>query len=71
MKLLAERQQHIEQMESKVEELVTAQKSELERIAALTREEAKGIILKEVENELVYRYRCHDKRSGNTCERRI
>lgn len=49
---LAERQQHIEQMESKVEELVAAQKSELERIAALTREEAKGFILKEVENEL-------------------
>ena len=49
---LTERQQHIEQMESKVEELVRAQTSELERIAALTREEAKGIILKEVENEL-------------------
>ena len=49
---LAERQQHIEQMESKVEELVASQKTELERIAALTREEAKGIILKEVENEL-------------------
>ncbi|SOC38600.1 ribonuclease Y [Ureibacillus acetophenoni] len=49
---LAERQQHIEQMESKVEELVNAQKSELERIAALTREEAKNIIIKEVEKEI-------------------
>ena len=49
---LANRQQHIEQMESKVEELVASQKTELERIAALTREEAKEIILKEVENEL-------------------
>ena len=49
---LAERQQHIEQMESKVEELVHAQKTELERVAALTREEAKGIILQQVENEL-------------------
>ena len=49
---LTARQQHIEQMESKVEELVASQKTELERIAALTREEAKDIILKEVENEL-------------------
>ncbi|CAM5185156.1 Ribonuclease Y OS=Ureibacillus acetophenoni OX=614649 GN=rny PE=3 SV=1 [Ureibacillus acetophenoni] len=49
---LAERQQHIEQMESKVEELVNAQKSELERIAALTREEAKNIIISEVEKEI-------------------
>ncbi|MER2000111.1 MAG: Rnase Y domain-containing protein, partial [Lysinibacillus sp.] len=49
---LTERQQHIEQMERKVEELVATQKTELERIAALTREEAKGIILKEVEQEL-------------------
>ena len=49
---LASRQQHIEQMESKVEQLVASQKTELERIAALTREEAKEVILKEVENEL-------------------
>src|SRR5690606_20266177 len=49
---LASRQQHIEQMEGKVEELVNAQKSELERIAALTREEAKNIIIKEVEKEI-------------------
>ncbi|NLY79769.1 MAG: ribonuclease Y [Lysinibacillus sp.] len=49
---LAERQQHIEQMESKVEELVAQQQSELERIASLTREEARDIILKQVEQEL-------------------
>ncbi len=49
---LTERQQHIEQMESKVAELVTKQQTELERISALTREEAKGIILHQVENEL-------------------
>ncbi|ACA39228.1 ribonuclease Y [Lysinibacillus sp. fkY74-1] len=49
---LAERQQHIEQMESKVDELVASQKTELERISALTREEAKSIILNEVEKEL-------------------
>lgn len=49
---LTERQQHIEQMESKVEELVAQSSSELQRIAALTREEAKEIILKQVENEL-------------------
>ncbi len=49
---LSERQQHIVQMESKVEELVAKQQSEIERISALTREEAKAIILKQVENEL-------------------
>lgn len=49
---LAERQQHIEQMESKVDELVREQTSELERIASLTRDEAKEIILKQVEGEL-------------------
>lgn len=49
---VAERQQQLEQMESKVEQLVAQQQSELERISALTREEAKGIILREVEQEL-------------------
>ncbi|OZS79313.1 ribonuclease Y [Tetzosporium hominis] len=49
---LAERQQHIEQKESKVEELVQEQQHQLERISALTREEARTLILREVENEL-------------------
>ncbi|HSI67495.1 MAG TPA: ribonuclease Y [Planococcus sp. (in: firmicutes)] len=49
---LAEKQQHIEQMESKAEELVANQQAEMERISALTREEAKGIILQQVESEL-------------------
>lgn len=49
---LAERQQHIEQKESKVEELVQEQQHQLERISALTREEARALILREVENEL-------------------
>ena len=49
---LTERQQHIEQMERKAEELVTVQQTELERISSLTREEAKQLILSEVEKEL-------------------
>lgn len=49
---LTERQKHIEQMESKVAELVANQQTELERISALTREEARGVILHQVENEL-------------------
>jgi ribonuclease Y len=49
---LTERQKHIEQMESKVAELVAKQQTELERISALTREEARGVILHQVENEL-------------------
>ncbi|RNF40570.1 ribonuclease Y [Planococcus salinus] len=49
---LAEKQQHIEQMERKAEELVAKQQSEMERISSLTREEAKTIILQQVESEL-------------------
>ncbi|WP_374056691.1 ribonuclease Y [Rossellomorea sp. FM04394] len=49
---LNERQQHIEEMESKVDEMVQSQQTELERISSLTRDEAKGIILDRVENEL-------------------
>lgn len=49
---LAEKQQHIEQMGSKAEELVQQQQTEMERISSLTREEAKSIILEQVENEL-------------------
>ena len=49
---LTERQQHIEQTESKVAKLVLKQQTELERISALTREEAKVIILQQIENEL-------------------
>ncbi len=46
------RQQHIERLERKAEELVNDQQTELERISSLTREEAKQIILSEVEQEL-------------------
>ncbi len=49
---LTQRQQHIEQKESEVDELLGKQQSELQRISTLTREEARGIILQEVENEL-------------------
>ncbi|ALS78312.1 MULTISPECIES: ribonuclease Y [Planococcus] len=49
---LVEKQQHIEQMESKAEELVHQQQVEMERISSLTREEAKSIILQDVEKEL-------------------
>ena len=49
---LTGRQQHIEQMERKAEELVAVQQTELERISSLTREEAKQLILSEVEKEL-------------------
>jgi ribonucrease Y len=49
---LNERQQHIEEMESKVDEMIRIQQTELERISALTRDEAKAIILDRTENEL-------------------
>lgn len=41
-------------MESKVDELVQTQQSELERISSLTREEAKAIILEKTEKELTF-----------------
>jgi len=49
---LNDRQQHIEQMEAKVDELLKKHGTELERISALTRDEARAIILKQIENEL-------------------
>ncbi|OMP68665.1 ribonuclease Y [Domibacillus epiphyticus] len=49
---LQTRQQHIEEMDSKVDEMVKKQQSELERISALTRDEARSIILERTEQEL-------------------
>ncbi|GIN91207.1 ribonuclease Y [Siminovitchia terrae] len=46
------RQQHIEEMESKVDEMIRQQKAELEHISGLTREEAKALLLSNVEKEL-------------------
>ncbi|MFS1518454.1 ribonuclease Y [Bacillus sp. SCS-151] len=51
---LGQRQQHIEEMESKVEMMFNKQRTELERISSLTREEAKQIILGNVEKELAH-----------------
>ena len=52
--ILAERQQHIEEMDSKVEEMIKKQQAELERIASLTRDEARSIILDRTEQELAH-----------------
>lgn len=41
-------------MESKVEETVRKQQTELERVSGLTREEAKAIIIDRMENELAH-----------------
>ncbi len=49
---LSGRQQHIEEMERKAEQLVAVQQTELEKISALTRDEAKHLILDDVEREL-------------------
>lgn len=49
---LSGRQQHIEEMERKAEELVASQQTELEKISAMTRDEAKRLILDDVEREL-------------------
>jgi ribonuclease Y len=46
------RQQHIEEMDSKVDEMVKKHQTELERISALTRDEARSIILERTEQEL-------------------
>ncbi|MCM3738459.1 ribonuclease Y [Bacillus cytotoxicus] len=49
---LLARQQQIEDLESKVGELVQKQQDELERISNLTRDQARAIILEKVENEV-------------------
>ncbi|MGV3466715.1 MAG: ribonuclease Y [Heyndrickxia sp.] len=62
---LNQRQQHIEEMESKVDGMVQTQKAELERISGLTREEAKAIIIKRVEDELSHEVAIMVKESEN------
>nr|WP_134686280.1 ribonuclease Y [Brevibacillus migulae] len=49
---LAERDKAIAELQSKVEQLYKEQVTELERISGLTQEEAKSIILSNVENEV-------------------
>ncbi|RXT15187.1 ribonuclease Y [Ammoniphilus sp. CFH 90114] len=49
---LEKRDRAISELQSKVEELYNTQKVELERISGLTREEAKSIILSQVESEV-------------------
>ncbi|SIO03950.1 ribonucrease Y [Carnobacterium alterfunditum] len=49
---LSSRQLHVDDLEKKAIELVKEQESELERVAALSREEARQLILQETENEL-------------------
>jgi ribonuclease Y len=49
---LSSRQLHVDDLEKKAIELVKEQENELERVAALSREEARQLILQETENEL-------------------
>ena len=49
---VGEKQQLIDEREKEVEKLIERQQNELERVAALSREEAKSIIMKSTEEEL-------------------
>lgn len=51
---ISKRQQQIEEKESKLAEMIQAEQTELERISALSKEEAKSIILNQVEDELTH-----------------
>lgn len=51
---LSKRQHEIDEMNSKVEELFNQQQQELERISGFSKEDAKEIIMKTVENELTH-----------------
>lgn len=51
---LSEREKQIDEMNSKVEELLQKQLEELERISGFTREEAREIIMKSVDEELTH-----------------
>ncbi|MBO0476413.1 ribonuclease Y [Vagococcus sp. DIV0080] len=48
------KRQLIDEREQKVSELIERQKEELEKVASLTKEEAKGIIMAETEEELTH-----------------
>ncbi len=50
--LVSERQSQIDEREKEVEQLITQQQTELERVAALSKEDAKTIIMKTTEEEL-------------------
>ncbi|WP_099221053.1 ribonuclease Y [Listeria costaricensis] len=49
---ISKRQQHIEEKESKIAEMMQKEQAELERISGLSKDEAKQIILNQVEEEL-------------------
>ncbi|MBU8907368.1 ribonuclease Y [Desertibacillus haloalkaliphilus] len=49
---LTKKQRQIEEMDSKVEEILNKQQAELERISGFSREEAKEVIRREVEQEV-------------------
>lgn len=51
---LSKRQHEIDEMNSKVEESLQEQKLELERISAFTKDEARAIIMKTMEDELAH-----------------
>ncbi|OZM58645.1 ribonuclease Y [Lottiidibacillus patelloidae] len=51
---LAKKQQQVEETESKVEQVLQKQQAELARISGLTREEAKQIIINELEKEIAH-----------------
>jgi ribonucrease Y len=51
---LAKKQHQIEEIESKVEQLLHKQQTELERISGLSRDDAKKIIVADVEKELAH-----------------
>ncbi|QKS71367.1 ribonuclease Y [Paenalkalicoccus suaedae] len=51
---LSKRQLEVDDMNSKVEELLQQQQQELERISGFTKDEARDIIMKTMENELIH-----------------
>lgn len=51
---LAKKQRQVEEMESKMNHLLTEQKRELTRIAGLTRDEARAAVRKEIEQEVAH-----------------
>lgn len=58
---LVQKQQQIDVLESKVEEIVHKQEEELERVSGLSREEARNIILENLDRELSHETALHIK----------
>ena len=70
---LSNKQQAVDKAKAQIDELVEQQKTELERISGLTNEEARGILMQELETELAHekavRIKAHEQEIKDTADK--